>query len=117
MVRRTWRRACTLPRLAKVIRCSASGRTALAFASVVRIRSCWNSWEASVPSIRRSWSGPLPRRGPFRGFGTLVLPQREPELVELGLDLVDGLLAEVPDVHELGLALLDEVAHDVDALS
>src|SRR6266550_2178431 len=73
----TCRRAWTSPRLANVMRCSASGRTA------------WAS----------------------------VLPKRQPELVELRLDLVDGLLTEVADVHQLGLALLHEIADRVDALA
>src|SRR5207247_10888271 len=46
--------------------------------------------------------------------GLLLRPELEAQLVELGLDLVDGLLPEVPDVEELGLALLDEVADRVD---
>src|SRR5262245_51029312 len=77
------------------------------------------SWRASVDSINRWWSGPEPRRGPFLGVGTApsLLPQTQPELFELQLDLVDRLLAEVTDVHELGLRLLHHVADGVDALA
>src|SRR3954454_253161 len=77
------------------------------------------SWLASVDSINRWWSGPEPRRGPFFGGGTAasLLPQAQAELFELELDLVDRLLAEVADVHELGLRLLHHVADRVDALA
>src|SRR6185312_13708633 len=77
------------------------------------------SWLASVDSINRWWSGPEPRRGPFFGVGTApsLLPQTQPELFELELDLVDRLLAEVADVHQLGLRLLHHVADRVDALA
>src|SRR3954452_24794465 len=77
------------------------------------------SWLASVDSINRWWSGPEPRRGPFFGVGTAasLLPQAQAELFELQLDLVDRLLAEVADVHQLGLRLLHHVADRVDALA
>src|SRR5438128_8944662 len=78
-----------------------------------------NSWLASVDSINRWWSGPEPRRGPFLGVGTApsLLPQAQAELLELELHLVDRLLAEVADVHQLGLRLLHHVADRVDALA
>src|SRR3954449_2379646 len=78
-----------------------------------------NSWLASVDSINRWWSGPEPRRGPFFGVGTApsLLPQAQAELLELELDLVDRLLAEVADVHQLGLRLLHDVPDRVDALA
>src|SRR6185369_12338976 len=77
------------------------------------------SWLASVDSINRWWSGPEPRRGPFLGVGTApsLLPQAQAELLELELDLIDRLLPEVADVHQLGLRLLDHVADGVDALA
>src|SRR5580765_643499 len=77
------------------------------------------SWLASVDSINRWWSGPEPRRGPFLGVGTApsLLPQAQAELLELELDLIDRLLPEVADVHQLGLRLLDHVADRVDALA
>src|SRR3954467_11599366 len=77
------------------------------------------SWHASVDSINRWCAGPEPRRGPFLGVGTApsLLPQTQAELLELDLDLVDRLLAEVADVHELGLGLLHDVTDRVDALA
>src|SRR4051794_28498535 len=65
----TCRRACRSPRLAKVISRSASGRSRLAFASVVVIRSCSNSDVARLASISRSCAGPAPSRGPLVGVG------------------------------------------------
>src|SRR5438132_5695531 len=76
-----------------------------------------NSCEASVDSSSRWCAGPEPSRGPRLGAGTLLLPQAEPQLFELDLDLVDRLLAEVADVHQLGLGLGDELAHGVDPLA
>src|SRR5437660_2245966 len=97
---------------------SANGRSALALASVVVMPSCVNSDAACPASSNRSCAGPDPSRGPFLGRGTTsLLLQSEPELVELALHLVDRLLPEVADVHQLGLALLDEVADRVDALA
>src|SRR5262249_43991354 len=61
------------------------------------------------------WPGPEP--GPLPRSRPLVLPEGQAELVELPLDLVDRLLPEVADVHQLGLALLPEVADGVDALA
>src|SRR4051812_21455489 len=77
------------------------------------------SWHARVDSINRWCAGPEPRRGPFLGVGTApsLLPQTQAELLELDLDLVDRLLAEVADVHELGLRLLHDVTDRVDALA
>src|SRR5262249_54435857 len=65
------------------------------------------------PFVRR----PRTETGALLRSRHLVLPQGQPELVELALDLVDGLLAEVADVHQLGLALLTKVADRVDALA
>ena len=100
----TCRRAATSPFLAFVISCSASGRSALALASVVLIASCVKSCAASVASISRSCAGPQPSRGPFGASAPVTPPAVRAELVELALDLVDRLLAEVADVHELRLA-------------
>src|SRR4051794_22036652 len=48
------RRACWSPRLARVISFSISGLAALAFASVVLIRSCWmTSFERFISSALR----------------------------------------------------------------
>src|SRR4029079_7254688 len=48
--------------------------------------------------------------------GRAVL-QRETQLVQLDLDLVDGLLAEVTDVPHVGLRPRDQLADGVDALA
>src|SRR6185437_14691468 len=48
--------------------------------------------------------------------GRAVL-QRQTELVQLDLDLVDGLLAEVADVQQVGLRAGDELAHSVHTLA
>src|SRR5918996_1026332 len=113
----TSRRAWTSPLLAKVISRSATGRRALALASVVRMRSCTKRAAAIPPSISFWWDGPDPSRGPFLGFGKgLGLPEAQAQLVELGLHLVDGLLPEVPDVHQLLLGLGDELGDGVYAL-
>src|SRR5207302_3607547 len=63
--------------------------------------------------------GPAPTRAsvPSWAAASSLLVEPESELLELALDLVDRLLAEVPDVHELGLAPLDQVAHRVDPLA
>src|SRR6476661_5866535 len=65
----TRRRACRSPRLAKVMRRSASGRRRLAFASVVVMRSCTNSALARFASINRSCAGLPPKREPLVGVG------------------------------------------------
>src|SRR5688500_17010821 len=116
----TCRRAWTPPSLANVISFSASGRSVFALASVVVIRS-WLNRDAASP-LNRSfwWAGPPPSRWPFLGVGTSassVLAQRQPEVLELRLDLVDRLLSEVADVHELLLGLLDQVGHGVHGLA
>src|SRR5919199_1458261 len=123
MVRRTGRaptarrRAWRSPRLASVMSCSTSGLTALAFASVVLIRSCW------MTSLQRLASSALrceaSRLSLWRVFWwrirRLVLPQPQPAGVERLDDLVDRLLAEVRDRVELALGLRDEVADRLDA--
>src|SRR3954453_15323613 len=69
----TRRRAARSPRLANVMRRSARGRTRLAFASVVGIRRCSNTWVARWASSSRSCAGPPPRRGPLVGVGMSVV--------------------------------------------
>src|SRR6478752_10879892 len=61
------------PRLALVISFSASGRSRLAFASVVTIRPCSNSWVARFARMIRSCEGLPPRRFPLVGVGIRVL--------------------------------------------
>src|SRR3954447_2178608 len=118
------RRACRAPRLASVMSCSISGLTALAFASVVLMRSC------SMTSLQRFASSALRCEGLrlslLRVFwwrmaaggylvGLLIIAQVQPARVERLDDLVDRLLAEVRDRVELALGLRDEVADRLDA--
>src|SRR6201995_6195642 len=90
------RRACRSPRLASVISFSTSGLTALAFASVVLIRSCWMTSLQRLASRALRWAESresLPRCFWWRMVGLLVLAQVQPAGVQ-GLDhLVDRLLA------------------------
>ena len=65
----TLRLAARSPRFANVTKRSATGRRRLALVSVVTIRLCMKSDVAMLLSIRRSWAGPPPRRGPFVGVG------------------------------------------------
>src|SRR6478609_7260782 len=147
MTESTRRRACRSPRLPNVTRRSASGRRRFALVSVVVMLLWMNRAEARFASRRRSWAGPPPRRGPFVGLGILsysrcesrsrvsdglvvvsavevraVEPgdrvlQRQAERDELVAHLVDRLLSEVADVHELRLRQGDELRHGVDALA
>src|SRR3954471_15944525 len=93
---------------------SSSGLTALAFASLVLIRSCW------MTSLQRFCSSALrcaaSRESLWRVFWwrMSVLAQVEPAGVERLDDLVDRLLAEVRDGRELALGLRDEVADGLD---
>src|SRR3954463_5456086 len=114
------RRACRSPRLASVISFSTSGLTALAFASVVLMRS----W--SMTSTQRLASSALRcealRDSLWRGFlggigpaAPPVVAKVEPALVERLDDLVDRLLAEVRDRGQLALGLGDQVADGLDA--
>src|SRR3954452_3047574 len=104
--------------------CSISGLTALAFASVVLMRSC------SMTSLQRFASSALRCEGLrlslLRVFwwrmaaggylvGLLIIAQVQPARVERLDDLVDRLLAEVRDRVELALGLRDEVADRLDA--
>src|SRR6266702_6783480 len=104
------RREATVPSFAVVISFSATGRKRRALVSVVRIRSSRNSAAARPASISRSCAGPAPSRLPFGGFGIrsaplgsapLALFQAQPELGQLLLDLLDGLLSEVADVQQV----------------
>src|SRR5205807_6512498 len=111
-------------RLASVIRRSTSGAAALAFASVVLIRS-WSitsrarfmksalRCEALRDSLRRSFwwriAAPPARSLPLGGA------QVQPARLERLDDLFDRLAAEVRDRVQLGLRLLQQVAHGLDA--
>src|SRR5918994_3083916 len=109
--------------LALVMSFSATGRRALALASVVTIASAANSDAARLAIIRRWWAASPPKRLDLRGVGISVVPyvfrgvsaaQRQTALVELLLDLVEALLAEVRDVQEVVLGLLQQLADRVD---
>ena len=67
---RTWRRACRSPRLAKVIRRSATGRSLRALAPVVVILPCSNSAVARFARMCRWWAGLPPGRRPLAGAGS-----------------------------------------------
>src|SRR3954447_19852161 len=99
---RACRRACRSPRLASVISFSTSGLTALAFASVVLIRSCW------MTSLERLASSALRCAESRESLGRVfwwricsVLAEVQAARVERLDDLVDRLLAEVRDRGEL----------------
>src|SRR5918994_2178373 len=90
--------------LAFVISFSASGRSALALASVVTIASAANSDAARLAIIRRWWAASPPKRLDLRGVGISVVPyvfrgvsaaQRQAALVELLLDFVEVLDRQV----------------------
>src|SRR3954453_5212612 len=101
---------------------SISGLTALAFASLVLMRSC------SMTSLQRLASSALRcavlRESLWRGFfwgmgsgdsrGSVVAEVQSARAERLD-DLVDRLLAEVRDRVELALGLRDEVADRLDA--
>src|SRR5438552_5000862 len=113
----TWRWRWTPPFFALVITRSTTGLSALALASVVTIASAVTSDATRLPSIAFSWAAPLPRRAPRLGvprMSALLGPQRQPPLVELLEDLVQGLLAEVGDRQEIVLGALGQLADAVD---
>src|SRR4029453_16669657 len=113
------RREWWSPFFASVISRSSSGLTALAFASVVWMRS----W--SITSRQRFMNSALRCEAsrdslPFclrwrMARPTLPGAQRQPASVEGLLDLLDRLAPEVRDRRQLGLGLLDQVADRLDA--
>src|SRR5262245_21305522 len=126
--RATWRRAATSPCLPNVIMRSPKRRVSLPFATVVSMRSYWNSAVTRLrssarrcslfrPSLRWSlrclmsflWTaGPLARRrkkldlGPRRGLVLVVRAhvhaEVEPHLGQDVLDLLERLAAEVAEL-------------------
>src|SRR5436853_5161909 len=120
------RRAWRSPRRPSVIIFSAYGLTALAFASVVRIRPCSISEHARFAYSALRWAESRPSFLPVRAWRTallreapaIVAAEGEPVLRERLLDLLDRLLAEVRDRRELVLGLHHEIADrlDTDAL-
>src|SRR3954451_1701943 len=96
----TWRWLCTPPLRALVMSFSATGRSALALASVVTMPSAANSEAARLANISRWWAALPPKRRDFLGAPGMALhpalaAERQAPLVELLEDLVEGLLAEV----------------------
>src|SRR6187200_173589 len=115
---RAWRRACRLPRLARVINFSTSGLTAFAFAWLVSIRSCSISCFERFESSASRWAES--RLSLFRFFlCRIVPPPLDPRLVRLqvqpagmqGLDyFLDRLLTEVRDRVQFGAGFAHQVA-------
>src|SRR5919106_6815284 len=97
---------------------SATGRSALALASVVTMASAAISDATRFPIIAFWWAASPPKRRALRGVpriaASVLVPQGEPPLVELGDHLVEGLLAEVGDGQQIVLGLLDELPDRVD---
>src|SRR4051812_35478683 len=137
----TRRREARSPRLAKVIRRSAYGRSRFALVTVVVMRLCSKSDAARFASIRRSWAGPPPRRGPLVGVGIMYSPQMMPQTLRAsvrrnscslefvlgvtGFVLFDGcgtrgqvepwrgILQGQTQFHQLGLDLVDGLGTEV----
>src|SRR5919106_2192429 len=103
--------------LALVISFSATGRRALALASVVTIASAANSEAARLAIISR-WCAALPPKARERRGVGMIRPgsaaQREAALVELHLHLVQALLPEVGDVQQVVLGLGQQLTDGVD---
>src|SRR5688572_16502286 len=95
---------------------SATGRRAFALASVVTIPSAAMSDDTRFAIISRWWELEPPNRRPLFGVAGISLhpAEREAPLVQLLLDLVERLLAEVRDGQEIVLALAQQLAHGVD---
>src|SRR5215218_7473127 len=122
----TRRRLWTLSVRPRLVSFSAMGRRALAFASVVTMASAANSDAARLAIIAFWWEAEPPKRRALRGvgIGTTSVGLRDgggraalegqAALVQLGDDLVEGLLAEVGDGQQVVLGLLEQLAHRVD---
>src|SRR3954462_11620536 len=117
------RRACWSPRLAGVISRSISGLAALAFASVVLIRSCWmTSLERFISSALRCAESRLSlcrcfwwrMDGPEPSFRSGVAEVETARLQRLD-NLLDRLATEVRDRRQLRLRLLQQLADGLDA--
>src|SRR6185437_2059887 len=112
--RRCW---WTPPFRAAVMHFSATGRRALALASVVTRDSAAISDATRLPSMAFWWAASPPRRRPRLGVPCIALvlgPQREAALVEPLDDLVERLLAEVGDAEEVVVGPLDQLPDGVD---
>src|ERR1700760_3230822 len=99
---------------------SATGRRALAFASVVTIASAATSDDTRLAIISRWCDALPPKRRPFFGRPCMTsslsaaTAQRQATLVELLDDLVQRLLAEVGDGEQVVLGLEEQLADGVD---
>src|SRR3954447_2456881 len=95
---------------------SAIGRSALAFASVVTRASAAISDATRLAIMSRWWEAELPKRRALRGVPCMSVlhPELEAALVELGLHLVEGLLAEVRDRQQVVVGLDQQLADRVD---
>src|SRR3954454_4731177 len=117
------RRACWTPRLARVISFSISGLAALAFASVVLIRSCWmTSLERFINSALRCAESRLSLCRCFWWRMTVYEPsfrsgiaKVEPARLERLDYLLDRLATEVRDRRQLRFRLLQQLADGLDA--
>src|SRR5438552_3346610 len=127
--RATWRRAARSPRFAKVISRSASRRVSLALATVVSMRSYWNSAVARLRSTARRcecvrlslrWSlrwrisALHPGRRLVLEVAAHVHAEAEVHLAQDVLDLLERLAPEIAVLEHLGLALLHQVADGLD---
>src|SRR3954453_20956079 len=108
------RRACWSPRLASVISFSISGLAALAFASVVLIRSCWmTSLERFISSALRCAESRLSLCRCFWwriGPKILAVAQIETARLQRLDDLFNRLATEVRNCCQLRLRLLQKLA-------
>src|ERR1700722_10700863 len=105
------------PLRAAVTHFSATGRRALALASVVTMDSAAMSEATRLPSIAFWWADEPPKRRPRLGVACMYLvprAERQPALVEALHDLVGRLLAEVGDGQEVLHGALDQLADRVD---
>src|SRR3954470_8272678 len=118
-----WRRACRSPRFARVISRSTSGFTAFAFAVVVSIRS-WSmsSFDRFISSALRCAESRASlclffwwRLGSEPVYAALGGPEIQPARLQRLDDLFDRLATEVRDRVQLGLGLLEQVAHGLHA--
>src|ERR1700733_1442359 len=115
----TTRRCWWIPPLrAAVTHFSATGRSALALASVVTRPSPAMNEATRLPSMAFWWAASPPIRRPLRGvprMGPSVLDaERQAPLIEALDHLVQGLLTEVGDGQKILGRALDELADRVD---
>src|SRR5512139_3732122 len=96
---------------------SASGRTSLARASVVLMRSLVRRATSRLFSIALVWLASVPSLRPFfmcRICRLLRVLQAEAHLLKLVLDLFDGLRPEVADIQQIVLGTLGQLTDRVD---